>query len=406
MEWRKIGDSGSQVRERGILTVIYLDNSATTPMHAEVIEVMIDVMQNIVGNPSSLHGLGMKAERLVDQARNVLASSFRCTPQEIIFTSGGTEANNLAIKGVAEQYQQRGRHLITTAVEHASVYETFQQLQQKGWEVTFLPVDAGGSVSPDVVEAAITDQTVLVSVIHVNHEVGTIQPVEEIGQRLRKYAKLLFHVDAVQSFGKIPLDLHSSGIDFLSISAHKLHGPKGVGALYIRKNRHLSPLFAGGGQERGFRAGTHHLSGIVGLAKATVMAEQRQASFLKNCQQWKERMLRRLMTQLTDFRLNGVVTATASAPYILNLSFPDVKAEVLVHALEEKDCYVSSKSACSSRDERPSRVLKAMGCTDEEAISSIRISMGLQTTLQDMEEGTEALLQVIPLYQQMMKGGK
>jgi cysteine desulfurase len=394
------------VGKRGFFVVIYLDNSATTPMHAEVIEAMVDVMQNIIGNPSSLHGLGVKAERLLEQARNVLALSLRCTPQEIIFTSGGTEANNLAIKGVAEQYQKRGRHLITTEVEHASVYEAFQKLKQTGWDVTFLSVDAAGRVSPAAVEAAITDQTVLVSVLHVNHEVGTMQPIAEIGQKLQKYPKLLFHVDAVQSFGKIPLDPHRSGIDFLSLSAHKLHGPKGVGALYIRKNRKIFPLFAGGGQEKGFRSGTQHLAGIVGLAKATVMAEQRRESFLKNSQQWKEQLLRRLTAQLTHFRLNGVVTATDCAPYILNLSFPDVKAEVLVHALEEKGCYVSSKSACSSKEERPSRILKAMGCTDKEASRSLRISTGFQTTAKHIEDCTDALLQVIPRYQQMMKGGR
>lgn len=383
--------------------MIYLDNSATTPAHPAVIEVMTDVMQNIFGNPASLHRLGVKSERLVEQARKVVAQALGCSPQEIIFTSGGTEANNLAIKGVAEQYQGRGKHLITTQVEHASVYEVFQQLEQKGWKVTYLPVDDLGRVSPDAVENALTDETVLVSVMHVNNEVGTVQPITEIGQRLKKYPKVFFHVDAVQSFGKIPLLPEKAHVDLLTLSGHKFHGPKGIGCLYLRKNITIAPLIAGGGQERGLRSGTHNVPAIAGLAKAVVLANQQRSEFLANCQEWKQFLLERLTREGTRFRVNGDTTEEGGAPYIINLSFAGLKSEVLVHALEEEELYVSSKSACSSKIEVPSRILKAMGLSDQEAIGSIRISMGFETTRQDIKRCAEVLLKVIPKLQQVMK---
>ncbi|SFJ07521.1 cysteine desulfurase family protein [Thermoflavimicrobium dichotomicum] len=382
--------------------MIYLDNSATTKTHPDVISVMTDVMNNIYGNPSSLHGLGVKAERLVEQARRVIAKKLDCHPSEILFTSGGTEANNLAIKGVADQLQSRGRHLITTSVEHPSVFEVMKQLEEKGWKVTYLPVDSWGRVSPDAVEKALTDETVLVSIMHVNNEVGTIQPIHEIGQRLAKYPKILFHVDAVQSFAKIPLKPKQAGIDLLSVSAHKFHGPKGIGALYIRKNVEITPLLVGGGQERGFRSGTHHVPGIAGMAKAVVLTEQ-QTNFLARCQEWKESFLDHITSKLQPVLVNGDVTGEGTAPYIISLSFPGLKSEVLVHALEEEGVFVSSKSACSSKLETPSRVLKAMGRTDQEALSSIRISMGYDTTKEEIEQCAEALIRVVPKLQQVVK---
>ncbi|MBA4493237.1 cysteine desulfurase family protein [Paenactinomyces guangxiensis] len=383
--------------------MIYLDNSATTPTDPEVIEVMSDVMKQVYGNPSSLHGLGMKAERLVEQARKVVAQTLGCTPHEIIFTSGGTEANNLAIKGVAERNPERKKHLITTEAEHASVYEVFQQLKKRGCQVTYLPVDSLGRVDPEEVEKAITEETVLVSVLHVNNEVGTIQPIEEIGRRLKKYPKVTFHVDAVQSFAKIPLLPAQAHVDLLSLSAHKFHGPKGVGALYKRKNITLAPLLAGGGQEGGIRSGTYNVPGIAGLAKAIVLAQQKRSQFLQNCEVWKETLLARLKDSLHPMRANGDLTPEGGAPYIVNLSFAGLKSEVLVHALEKENLFVSSKSACSSRAEVPSRVLKAMGLNNDEAVSSIRISMGFQTKAADIDHCADVLLRVVPQYQQVMK---
>lgn len=386
--------------------MIYLDHSATTPVHPEVIFVIADVMRNVHGNPSSLHGLGVRAERLIEQARQVIAQTMKCAPQEIVFTSGGTEANNLAIKGVAQAYAQRGKHLVTTSIEHPSVYDVFRQLEEKGWKVTVLPVDGKGRVDPDEVERALTEETVLVSIMHVNNEMGTIQPIAEIGNRLKKHPKVLFHVDAVQSFGKIPLEPHRAHVDLLSASAHKLHGPKGIGCLYIRKNLPLAPLFAGGGQEQGIRSGTENVPGIAGFAKAVVIMNREREAFLKRSQVWKEQLIQRLQTELPQMRVNGEMDPQGGAPYIISLSFPGLKSEVIVHALEKEEVYVSSKSACSSKKEEPSRVLKAMGLPDEEAIGSIRISMGLTSTEEDIRRLEKALLRVIPALQQVMKGPK
>jgi cysteine desulfurase len=383
--------------------VIYLDNSATTKTHPEVVRVMVDVMENVFANPSSLHGLGAKAERLVDQARKVLASILACDPQEILFTSGGTESNNFAIKGVVEAYRGRGRHIITTRVEHPAVYDVCKQLEEKGWRVTYLPVDDKGRVDPDEVERAVTEETVLVSVMHVNNEVGTIQPVEEIGRRLKRFPKVLFHVDAVQSFGKIPLKPVQAGIDLMSISGHKLHGPKGVGCLYVRKSLRLEPLLAGGGQEQGLRSGTHNVPGIAGLAKAAVLAEEQREDFIRRCREWKEAFIHKVEKELPGVLFNGDLSPEGGAPYIISLSFPGLKSEVIVHALEEKGCYVSSKSACSSKLQTPSRVLKAMGRTDEEALGSIRVSMGMDTTREEVERCADLLIQVIPPLQQVMR---
>jgi cysteine desulfurase len=388
--------------ERSQNRLIYLDHSATTPVHPEVVRVVTDVMQNIYGNPSSLHGLGVKAERLVEDARRVIARKLSCSPSEIYFTSGGTEANNLAIRGVAEQLKSRGRHLITTQVEHPSVYDVMKQLEEKGWRVTYLPVDRDGRVSLADLEKAITKESVLVSIMHVNNEVGTIQPIEEIGQMLANYPKILFHVDAVQSFGKIPIHLQKVPVDLLSISSHKFQGPKGIGALYIRKNIRLMPQMVGGGQEQGLRSGTLNVPGIAGMAKAVLLTEK-QSRFLQDCQKWKEALIEKVTKQVKPVVINGDLTLEGGAPYIINLSFPGVKSEVLVHALEEKGLYVSSKSACSSKSEVPSRVLKAMGRTDQEAISSIRISLGYQTTAAEIEQCTDILIEVITKLQQVMK---
>lgn len=383
--------------------MIYLDNSATTRINPEVVRVMTDVMQNIYGNPSSLHGVGGKAERLVTEARRALAAVLGVSPSSLVFTSGGTESNNLAIKGVAQQFRRRGRHVVTTAVEHASVYQVMEQLRQEGWNVTYLPVDGQGRVSPEAVEEAVTEETVLVSVIHVNNETGTIQPVQQIGERLRRYPKVLFHVDAVQAFGKVELRPQQWGIDLLTLSAHKLHGPKGVGALYIREGIPLTPQLVGGGQEEGFRSGTLNVPGIVGLSKAAVLAEQGRREAAKRWASWKESLVEKVSETLSGMRVNGEISPEGSSPHILSLSFPGLKSEVIVHALEEEGVVVSSKSACSSKGEKPSRILKAMGLSDEEAIGSIRISMGMDTEADEIEGTAAALKRAIPRLQQVMK---
>lgn len=383
--------------------MVYLDNSATTRTDPEVIRVMADVMEKVYGNPSSLHGIGDKAHRLIGEAREAVARTLGVQPREIVFTSGGTESNNLAIKGVAEQFRNRGRHLITTEVEHPSVYQAFRQLEERGWRVTYLPVDRLGRVSEEDVEKALTEDTVLVSVMHVNNEVGTIQPVEAIGRVLRSRPKVIFHVDAVQAFGKLELDPVRWGVDLLSISGHKFHGPKGVGALYIREGLRLSPLLAGGEQEGGLRSGTENVPGIAGLAKAAILAQQRRET-VRQWQRWKEELIQAVTSRLEGVVVNGDTTTEGGAPHILSLSFPGLKSEVIVHALEQEKVFVSSKSACSSKKETPSRVLTAMGLDDRTAIGSIRISMGYDTVESDIRQCAQALIRVIPELQRVMKG--
>ncbi len=383
--------------------MVYLDNSATTRTDPEVIRVMADVMEKVYGNPSSLHGIGDKAHRLIGEAREAVARTLGVQPREIVFTSGGTESNNLAIKGVAEQFRNRGRHLITTEVEHPSVYQAFRQLEERGWRVTYLPVDRLGRVSEEDVEKALTEDTVLVSVMHVNNEVGTIQPVEAIGRVLRSKPKVIFHVDAVQAFGKLELDPVRWGVDLLSISGHKFHGPKGVGALYIREGLRLSPLLAGGEQEGGLRSGTENVPGIAGLAKAAILAQQRRET-VRQWQRWKEELIQAVTSRLEGVVVNGDTTTEGGAPHILSLSFPGLKSEVIVHALEQEKVFVSSKSACSSKKETPSRVLTAMGLDDRTAIGSIRISMGYDTVESDIRQCAQALIRVIPELQRVMKG--
>ncbi|PTX65011.1 cysteine desulfurase [Melghirimyces profundicolus] len=384
--------------------MVYLDNSATTKPDPEVVRVMTEVMEEIYGNPSSLHGLGGKAERLLKQARERLARLFGVSPRSLIFTSGGTESNNMAIKGVAFQHQGRGRHLITTRVEHSAVYNVCRQLENMGWEVTYLPVDEKGRVRPEDVEAAMREETVLVSVMHVNNEMGTVQPIPEIGRILKRYPKAFFHVDAVQSLGKREVRPREWGVDLMSFSGHKFHGPKGVGCLYIREGVTLSPLLVGGGQEEGFRSGTQNVPGIAGFVKAAVLAERKRKEAAPRLCRWKREMMEELTAELTGMRVNGDVTEEGGAPHILSLSFPGLKSEVIVHALEEEGVYVSSKSACSSKGEEPSRVLKAMGLDDETAIGSIRISMGLSTDHGEIRHAIEALKKVIPRLQNVIKG--
>lgn len=389
--------------EEGGRLVIYLDNGATSRTNAEVISVMTKVMKEDFANPSSLHRLGGKAERLVKESREIIADQLKVSPNELIFTSGGTEANNLAIKGIAFAYQNRGTHLITTQIEHPSVHEVCKQLEEWGWNITYLSVDSKGRVDPTEVERALTDQTVLVSVMHVNNEVGTIQPIQEIGRLLKAYPKVFFHVDAVQSFGKLPVYPKEWNIDLLSISGHKFHGPKGVGALFIRQGVQLAPLIAGGGQEQGIRSGTLNVPGIVGLAKASLLASQRREEKAEEVYQWKQSFLEQIKGRLSGVLINGDTSRQGGSPYILSLSFPGLKSEVIVHFLESKDCYVSSKSACSSKLEKPSRVLLEMGLTPQEALGAIRISMGHDTSKEDLMVLSELLFSIIPNLQQMVK---
>lgn len=368
--------------------VIYLDNSATTRPHPQVIETMSRAMEAYYGNPSSLHRKGVEAESVLKQAREIAAKYLGCKPAEVIFTSGGTESNNTAIKGVAFQYQGRGKHIITTQVEHPAVYDVCKQLETMGFSVTYLPVDQEGRVRMEDVQQAMRPDTILVSVMHVNNELGTIQPVVEIGKWLKQFPKVLFHVDAVQGVGKVPLKLKDSGIDLLSVSAHKFYGPRGVGILFKREGLIIQSLLTGGGQEAGVRSGTENLPAIAGLAKAIRILEEMGSVETVRLQRLLE-LLREGIAQIEGCQVN--TPQTGIAPHIMNLSVPGVKAEVLLHALEERGFYVSTKSACSSKANEPSRVLMAIGMEADCALSSLRISLGRENTAEDINQFVAAL---------------
>jgi len=367
-----------------------MDHCATTPPYEEVIDTVAQVMRKYYGNPSSLHGMGVQAERLINKAREVIAGALHVKPDEIIFTSGGTESNNLAIKGVARAYRRRGKHIITSMVEHPSVYECCKQLEGEGFRVTFLPVDGKGLVRVDDLVQAISEDTVLVSIMHVNNETGSIQPIERIGRVLREHPRILFHVDAVQSLGKLPVHPAALGIDLLSGSAHKIRGPKGAGFLYCRSGVRLEPLLAGGGQESGRRSGTENVPLIVGMAKAVRMTMERQQQAAEHMYALREALIRNL-SSIPQVTVNTAPERDVFAPHIVNVSVPGLKPEVVVHALEQHEIYISTKSACSSGEDRPSRVLTAMGLEPSCAASSLRISLSGDHTERDIEYFTDRL---------------
>ena len=360
---------------------IYLDNSATTAVRPEVAAVMQEVLCENYGNPSSLHRRGLLAERVKNEARRVLAEACGVKEKEIFFTSGGTEANNLAIKGAARRFKRRGRHLITTKIEHPSVLYTFRALEDEGFKVTYFDVDENGLVDAKAVAEAVTAETLLVSVMHVNNEVGSIMPVAEIGSLIKqKNPQTLFHVDAVQSFGKLPVQPQKWQADLMTISAHKIHGPKGSGALYRKEGLPLTPLLHGGDQEQGIRPGTENMAGIAGFAVAARLMLSQQAENYRYMGKLKEIFLTGLQERLPDMRING-----DGAAHILNVTIPGIKGEVLVHALEEDGIYISTGSACHSPRADPSHVLLAMGRTPQEIEASLRISFSAAITMADVE---------------------
>jgi cysteine desulfurase len=380
--------------------MIYLDNSATTKPLPEVMDSFVKVSKEYFGNPSSLHGIGGQAEKLLSQARSQVTQLLSVKQKEIYFTSGGTEGNNLAIKGIAFAYKDRGKHLITTTIEHASVRESFKQLESMGFEVTEIPVDSNGRVHVVDIEKAIRPDTILVSVMHVNNEVGTIQPIDEIGQLLKKYPKVLFHVDHVQGIGKVPLDLNESHVDLCTISAHKFHGLKGNGLLFVRDGVMIHPLFTGGSQEGKVRSGTENVAGVVCMSKALRLILDKLHTELEQ--------LRKVSNELRKGleKIDGIVINTPekfAAPHILNFSVPHVKSEVFVHALEEKDIFVSTTSACSSKQKTISNTLVAMGIPEERAGSAIRVSLSYYNTLDEVKKVLSAVEQTVEGLRKVMK---
>lgn len=369
----------------------YFDHCASTPPYDEVVQTMMEVMKTQYANPSSLHRSGTEADRLIERSRTVIADQFQTRQGRWVFTSGGTESNNLALKGAAKQYRNRGNHIVTTQIEHASVYETLGQLEQEGFRVTYLPVNKTGHVELEQVKEALTDETILVSIMHVNNEIGTVQPIEQIGRFLKEYPKILFHVDAVQSIGKLPISLEEWGIDLLSGSSHKLRGPKGVGYLYVREGISLYPLFTGGSQEGGYRPGTQNVPGIVASAKALRMSFESMTERQKRMTALKKQLIQ-IIEEIPELKLNG---SEPAASHIVHFSYPGMKPEVIIHMLEQHGIMASTKSACSSKDDKPSRVLLAIGASREQATGGVRISFGDEHEERDITELGAALKHIV-----------
>ncbi len=372
--------------------MIYLDYNATTPLRPEVLEAMLPYFQRHFGNPSSVHGAGRQAKQGVEEARERIAEFLHCRPAEVLFTSGGTESNNLALTGVRDALRHKGSHIITTAIEHSSILEPLDALATEGATITKLSVNGEGRVNADELAAALRPDTVLVSISLANHEIGTIQPIAELS-RLTRARDIYFHVDAVQAAGKMPLDVMSLGVDLLSLSAHKISGPKGVGALYVRKGTRLSPLLRGGPQEREKRAGTENVAAIVGFAVAATVAARELEMSVAHCGQ--------LLQQLWDGIVQRVPGAVLNSPThqrlpnTLNVGFSDATGEGLLMGLDLAGIAVSTGSACAAGSLEPSHVLLALGRSAEEAKGALRFSVGKETTAQEIDRVLEVLPQVV-----------
>ena len=370
----------------------YFDNGATTRVFPQVKDIVIEAMEEEYGNPSSMHMKGVKAEQYVKDAREIIAKSLKVDPKEIVFTSGGTESNNMALIGTAMANARKGKHIISTRIEHASVYNPLFFLEENGYEITYLPVDEHGVVDLEALEKAIRPDTILVSVMYVNNEIGAVQPVEEIGKIVnKKNPDTLFHVDAIQAYGKYHIYPRRLKIDLLSVSGHKIHGPKGIGFLYIKDKTKVHPLILGGGQQKGMRSGTENVPGIAGLGKAVQLIYQDHEEKMKKIQAIKDDFIAQVM-ELSDVRNNS-----GEAPHIASISFQGVRSEVLLHALEEKGIYVSSGSACSSNKPAISGTLKAIGLTKEYYDSTLRFSFCIFNTKEEVYYTVNCLRELLPI---------
>ncbi|WP_405174858.1 cysteine desulfurase family protein [Paenibacillus sp. FSL H8-0261] len=363
---------------------IYLDHAASTPVHPEVAKVMLNIMTEQYGNASSVHQFGRSAKRILNGARDNIAAFLGCLPDEWVFTGGGTESDNLALYGAAAAVSHKGKHIITTQIEHHAVLHTCEELEKEGFKVTYLPVDSTGRVSVTDVEAALQEDTVLISVMYANNEVGTVQPIQEIGQLARERG-ILFHVDAVQALGALPITLRELPVDYMSFTAHKINGPQGIGGLYVRSGAPLHPRLHGGLQERGRRAGTENLAGAAGFAKAVEIAVKGLSERQQNMKLLRSRLLEELDTLIgrERYSLNG--NTEEFLPSILNLSFPGAGTDVMLMNLDMEGIAAASGSACTSGSLEISHVLKAMGLPQNILESAIRFSIGLGNTTEEIE---------------------
>ncbi len=374
------------------MKTVYLDHCATTPLHPDVLTAMLPFLRDSFGNPSSIHTLGRKAREAVEEARGRVAALIGANASEIVFTSGGTEANNLAIQGIARARKDRGNHIVTSSIEHHAVLKTCQYLERSGFTVTYLPVDHHGIVNPEDLKKALTDKTILVSVMHANNEVGTIEPIPEIG-RIVTERGIPFHTDAVQSAGKVPLNVKEMSVDLLSISAHKFYGPKGIGALYIREGIRIDPILYGGEQEKGIRSGTENVASVAGLGKACELARETVAVRMDEIRKLRDALQERISTAVPGLTING--HPMSRLPNCLSVSVPGLIGETILRDLDARGIAVSSGSACTSHSVEISHVLSAMGLPKETAQGTVRMSLGIMNTPDEIEYTAASFVEVV-----------
>lgn len=389
---------------------VYLDHSATTPVRPEVAQLVSKYFLETFGNPSSVHGFGREARKGVENAREQIANLIKAKPEEIFFNSGGTEADNMAVIGAAMANQTKGKHIITTQIEHHAVLDSCKFLQRQGFDVTFLPVNADATIDLEKLKATIRDDTILITMMHVNNEVGTILPIKEVGQ-IAKEKGIIFHVDAVQSFGKLPIDVNEMNIDLLSASGHKLYAPKGIGCLYLRKGTKIAPMFFGGSQERKRRPGTVNAPGIVGFGLAAELAGKEMEEEIAKLTALRDKLIDGILERIPDVKLNG--HRTQRLPGHVNFSFRYIEGESLLLMLDMKGIGASSGSACTSGSLDPSHVLLAMGLPHEVAHGSLRMTLGRDNTEEDIDYVLEVLPEIVeklrsmsPLYNSMQLENK
>ena len=383
---------------------VYLDHAGTTPLDHKVLEAMVPYFSQRFGNPSSLHSVGQEARYALDEARERVAGVLHCRPREVVFTGGGTESDNAAIHGVATALHETGNHIVTSSVEHHAVLHTCQYLESQGFEVTYLPVDADGMVHPEAVYNAITERTTLVTIMYGNNEIGTINPISEISKSIRKRAEemsrtIVFHTDAVQAAGYLTLDVANLGVDLLSLSGHKFHGPKGTGVLYIKRGTPYLPLIHGGGQERERRSGTENIPGIIGLSLALEAADSTREATSEHCAALRDRIIESVLERIPGTRLNG--HATQRLPNNANFSFTGVEGEPILLGLDVAGIAASSGSACSSGSLEPSHVLLALGQSAEVARGSLRLTLGRGNTDEEVDYLLEVLVDLVQRLRQL-----
>lgn len=373
----------------------YLDNSATTRCSDRACRLMVELLTKDYGNPSSLHRKGVEAERYIDEAKKKIAKTLKVSEKELIFTSGGTESNNMALIGAAMANRRAGMHIITTGIEHASVLSPMQYLEEQGFAITYLPVDSDGIISLEALEEAVNDETILVSVMQINNEIGAIEPIEEAVELIRRRnPNTLIHVDAIQSYGKLRIAPKKLGIDMLSVSGHKIHGPKGSGFLWVKEKTKLKPLILGGGQQKGMRSGTENVPAIAGLGEAAAEIYENFDEKIEHLYAIKERFVKGIQT-IDGTTINGRAVRE-SAPHIVSVSFDNIRSEVLLHSLEDRGVYISAGSACSSNKPAVSSTLKSIGVNPKLLDSTVRFSFSVHTTEEEIDYALKVLNEIVP----------